>query len=188
MTLSYEEWCETEANYDWWEYVYADWIEKLGAMGITGVQIAFSGFYSQGDGAHFTGRVEVAKFLEAHGMHTEPLYAWFYLITRATEQPMHIVPRASHHAHENTVGYEVTEHPMDWCAVQDTPNAGILLDMSDAQIGDMWAALNADSICGDIFKRCQDYMRDIYRQLKEEYEYVTGEEAYQDWRERIADD
>lgn len=46
---------EDGLNYDWWEYVIDEWKEELKGMGFDNVDISFSGFSSQGDGASFTG-------------------------------------------------------------------------------------------------------------------------------------
>src|SRR6266516_6387233 len=48
---------------DWWQFVYEDWQTKLEENGFFAVTIYFSGFWSQGDGASFEGKVDVAKWL-----------------------------------------------------------------------------------------------------------------------------
>jgi hypothetical protein len=47
---------ETGMNYDWWDAVYEDAKTILATMGFHDVDISFSGFGCQGDGASFTGR------------------------------------------------------------------------------------------------------------------------------------
>jgi hypothetical protein len=49
---------------DWHEHVIDGFQEDLGEMGVGDVEVEYSGFYSQGDGASFTGKVEdMKKFL-----------------------------------------------------------------------------------------------------------------------------
>ena len=49
---------------DWYESTIECWTEKLEAMGFTSVDISFSGFSSQGDGASFTsGEMNIEKVL-----------------------------------------------------------------------------------------------------------------------------
>jgi hypothetical protein len=43
-------------DYDWWEHIYEEWTAALKEMGFDGIDIAFSGFSSQGDGASFTAK------------------------------------------------------------------------------------------------------------------------------------
>lgn len=45
-------------DYNWWDWVYAHWKEKLEALGFYDLEFSFSGFSSQGDGASFTGKME----------------------------------------------------------------------------------------------------------------------------------
>lgn len=49
----------------WWEEVEAAFVKELGEFGFEEAEIAFSGFWSQGDGASFTcNRIDVGLFLE----------------------------------------------------------------------------------------------------------------------------
>jgi hypothetical protein len=59
---------ECAVNYDWWDSVYEIWQGALEQIGFREPKINFSGFWSQGDGASFTARIDVeklAKFLAA---------------------------------------------------------------------------------------------------------------------------
>lgn len=51
-------------DYDWHEYVIESETEKLKALGYSDVEINFSGFWSQGDGASFTAKIDVHKWIE----------------------------------------------------------------------------------------------------------------------------
>lgn len=54
-----------EAGYDWWENVYEDWTRRLEELGFNDVEISFSGFSSQGDGASFTAKsIDVLQYLK----------------------------------------------------------------------------------------------------------------------------
>ena len=46
---------------DWWEYIFELWKKALDQIGFENAAIAFSGFWSQGDGASFTASVNVAE-------------------------------------------------------------------------------------------------------------------------------
>ncbi len=59
-------------SYDWWESIIEGFTEDLEEIGMTNVDCQFSGFYSQGDGASFTGRVsDNRKFLKSVGVTPE---------------------------------------------------------------------------------------------------------------------
>lgn len=52
---------EGQTMYDWWEYIFELWKKALDQIGFENAAIAFSGFWSQGDGASFTASVNVAE-------------------------------------------------------------------------------------------------------------------------------
>lgn len=55
------------ASYDWWEFVYEDFVNECSEQyGIEVTDMQFSGFSCQGDGASFTGKVDdIEKFVKA---------------------------------------------------------------------------------------------------------------------------
>lgn len=56
-------------GYDWWDPIIEGAVEDLEAIGMKDVDIEFNGFYSQGDGASFTGKVsDNKKFLTSLGI------------------------------------------------------------------------------------------------------------------------
>ena len=50
-----------QVDYDWYESELDYWKEKLDLIGFENAKIAFSGFYSQGDGASFTADINTEK-------------------------------------------------------------------------------------------------------------------------------
>lgn len=55
----------------WYTCVTEAWKDKLLELGYTDVDIQFNGFYSQGDGACFTGLIDILKWIEAHELQKE---------------------------------------------------------------------------------------------------------------------
>ena len=51
---------------NWDGFMLEEWTDKLKAMGYDKAEILYSGFGSQGDGACFTARVDIEKWLRAH--------------------------------------------------------------------------------------------------------------------------
>ena len=45
-------------SYDWWDPIIEGFAEEMEAIGMADIDCQFSGFYSQGDGASFTGKVK----------------------------------------------------------------------------------------------------------------------------------
>lgn len=56
-------------DYNWWDFIYDDFIAICGTIGITveRTDIFFRGFYSQGDGSGFTADIDLPVFWEAIG-------------------------------------------------------------------------------------------------------------------------
>ena len=60
----------------WYEPIIGDWTEELQQRGFENARILFSGFGSQGDGACFEARINMAAYLAAHHLKaTYPLLA-----------------------------------------------------------------------------------------------------------------
>lgn len=51
-------------DFDWYEPMFESFIEKLNEVGFYDVEIFFNGFYSQGDGASFDGKINALQFAE----------------------------------------------------------------------------------------------------------------------------
>jgi len=147
-----EKYANFNIEYDWYADTIDDQKTILETLGWTDTDIQFSGFWSQGDGASFTGawkyrpdwREALAKYApqdEAAKKFGEALAKYAPPYTEE-DTSFRIVRQSSHYSHENTVG-------------ADTP-------LSEA---DQAVFLDA----------ARDYMRHIYRTLETEYEYLSSE-------------
>jgi hypothetical protein len=148
-------------DHEWWDTTYEDAKLCLGFLGFSVDKIYFSGFWSQGDGACFTGswsvdRVKVAD-LKEHAPKDEELhrlaeiaskYANDYVLdAQLADDPyaMTIAGGQSRYNHENSVDIEVH--------------------------GDHGSTAE-EELC----EMARDCMRWIYNQLKAEYEWLTSDE------------
>ena len=153
--------------YDWWDPIYEDVMTIASLMGITIDKIAFSGFYSQGDGARFTGHytpVENAlDKVKEHAPTDESLHtiaAEFdriradFCLTKVNGCPIPaayyalISGSASNYCHENTMVIDV-----------------------DTEVGSLfWVLDNAgtcfDKIKTDLKSALRSYAKWIYKQIK----------------------
>jgi len=55
---------EGATDHGWHEYTIDMWKQALASIGIEDAEISFSGFWSQGDGASFTGKVDAEKLIK----------------------------------------------------------------------------------------------------------------------------
>jgi len=58
---------ELNTDYGWWDYTYDDFITICGCLGVTvdKKSMAFEGFYSQGDGSGFNAEVDSSRLLNS---------------------------------------------------------------------------------------------------------------------------
>jgi hypothetical protein len=161
---------------EWWDSTYEMFKEDMLAKGIEVDKIYFSGFYSQGDGACFEGRVcDWPVFLESLG-YTENLLHRF-----AKDTWSFSVSHSGHYYHENCTHFsEDMPNPDgesdDWfierfCIYNDPDDLRGKAELAVLRTFDYEAMTNQFT---EMFK---DSMRDLYRRLEEEYDYLTSDEA-----------
>jgi hypothetical protein len=148
---------ECAGSSDWFDFVYEEWAEKLGELGIdicTGnqdhpISIFFSGFYSQGDGAQFTGRVNLAEFLKAHKLASK----YRAYLNWAKDYGSCTIKSNGHYSHELCTSFDF-----------DSPDDGKAYDQHN----------EVESL---VIDTCRSYMKQIYKELETEWNSVTSEEA-----------
>lgn len=138
----------------WYSEIIREWEEKLGALGYENVDIQFSGFYSQGDGASFTAdSLDMRKFLTGK---YAPLVK--YLDEREDAIIGSVNRFSSHYVHCNTVKANLSEW---WTKTDMTPEHVKLL------------AELEESITEDV----RDMSKQIYKELETEYGMLTSDGA-----------
>lgn len=165
---------EREIDLDW---VIENETEDLEALGLENVEISFSGFWSQGDGASFTARVnDIPAFIKTIGVTDEILPKVLAAFEEAYE--MRIVRIDSRYFHENTVRFEIEE-------MDDTE----LILMSGFGIGDITVDLNETLEEIGLEKKASEWMKakckEIYRKLEKAYNEEFSEEAAEEWIDSI---
>lgn len=178
---------------NWYEYEYEHWADELAKMGydirdekwkdgkkydreiskwkLTGervsyteIQIAFSGFWSQGDGASFTGTVDVAKWIEYNHLYAKygrllKLFRSGIIETSATIKR----DKWGRYVHWNTTTLYIDWQYRNWRKITPVRVEELI-----------------EQISKDITENMQQLNRDIYNSLEKTYEYYTSEEAVRD--------
>lgn len=163
---------------DWWDCVYEQFKESMDGVGIEVHNMYFSGFWSQGDGACFEGRIyDWELFLKSAGYNNAAL------IKHAQENFGFSVEHRGFYYHENCTRF---------CSNLPLPRNDEDVDFIDSYSPHdrdslheaVWLTnLNTytedklESEFTDIFK---DYMRDLYKLLEKEHDYLTSDEAILD--------
>lgn len=168
INVEYGDWADSELEW---------WAEKLLTMGYDvyegrtnrngkkyrAINIAYSGFWSQGDGASYEGYIDIAKWIETH----EPVKFRRILKliqSEAIEITQANIKRTSaHYVHERSTSVYI-----DW-------NTGDSGSKEYLRIQEIMAQLESDII--------QDHVnlnREIYSDLEKCYEGMTSDESVRD--------
>lgn len=159
---------ERVSCFEWWDYIYDEWIDKLERLGIytSAPDIEFSGFGSQGDGASFIGRVVLREFMEAHDL-VRDNHPELYLSSvgfNADPRAEFIIrlSRDNHrYSHSNTVSLEWSLIECDrWC--DEYEYVEFLMEEAET----------------DIISQCRDYMDELYKDLEATYDCNQSEEGF----------
>jgi hypothetical protein len=161
---------EASTGFNWWQSVYEDWKTCLEEIGFTDPKFAFSGFWSQGDGASFTSGLDFEKLLawftkegprdplldlvsKVKQTRIEPRYQWLELAANYLSGE---VERISHHySHENTCRVSI-----DLDTRRDMPEVEKLVsDFRDA-----------------VEQLRKELSQSLYAALETEYEFRTSDE------------
>jgi hypothetical protein len=146
-------------NDDWYDSVYEDATECGKLIGIVIDKIYFSGFSSQGDGACFEGRYSyvkgAVKAIAGHAPQDKKLHAIAASLQETQRKAFYRLEAKVKHS-----GHYYHEH----CTSIETFN-GVTGD---------YATPEQDS---EITESLRDFMRWIYRQLENEWNYINSNES-----------
>ena len=162
---------------DWWDAVYDDFKADMDKVGIEVHRMYFSGFYSQGDGACFEGRVySWGDFLPSI-LRADPA-----LISLAEQAWSFRVEHRGHYYHENCTSFTSDMAcPSDYCYSEldefvhayspyktEIQNAVFLANLQEYDYDKLHEEFEAE------FK---SHMRDLYNRLEVEYDALTSDES-----------
>ena len=169
----YSKWTEYVVDYDWWEWTEERLRETLAPAGVRVTRILFSLSYSQGDYATFEGRINIDMWMEAT-KDGDQTYAEKY-------PAVHLAVRdygdyASATTYNRSCGARVN---FDGNVIGNTYPTGIFAGLEQ----EAWDDLVEEQFYSAGFEQAlQDYVDDIsrqlYRDLRDEYEHLTSEESF----------
>lgn len=169
----YLKWTEYTLDHEWWDYMQDRLKEDLAPAGVRIDRILFSLSYSQGDYATFEGRVDLAQWMEAT-KDGDQTYAEKYPALHLAIQDYG--DSASVSAWVRNCGARVN---FDQHVSGNTYPSGVFSALDQ----EAWDELVEEQL-GDagIEQALQDYVdnisRQLYRDLRDEYEHLTSEESF----------
>lgn len=165
---------------DWWDCVEENFKSDMDAIGVYVDKIHFSGFWSQGDGACFDGKVhDWPLFLTTLG------YSDAALIYAAENFDWDFTSKHSHYlySHHKSVSYDgelnlpddvddyyFADRYLEW-GPDDIRTATMMTNLSN---------YNARALQEEFMTVFENHMIDLYKQLGEEYDYLTSDESVLD--------
>ena len=148
---------DINTDHDWWECTYEMWKEDLHELGFYETDIRFSGFYSQGDGASFTGRVDVYNWIKKNDINGTYRRLLPFIGTVIDYSDSLKRDRWHDYVHENTTSLDINWY-ID--TNKDHPRIYALLDKLEEDIYLSHFKLNVE----------------IYRSLEREYDDMRSDE------------
>jgi hypothetical protein len=164
--------------YEWWDWVYEQAIEDGKALGFYIDDINFSGFWSQGDGAAWSGHIKIPEFIEAHITDEHPDYPRYFTLLQLLDEewaePRATVTSNSRSFNMNVYGFD---YYWDRADGDEELTRGIY---AGASVAELVEGIDADGLVIDLdqwmAEKARDFAKDIYKRLEEEYEHITSEE------------
>lgn len=151
---------DVNAHHEWWQWVYDDAANILEIMGVSDVEISFSGFWSQGDGACFTGKFQHnkgnVKALKAYAPKDKELASILTRINKIQSRAFYKLAGTI-----GTRGRYCHAYTMYIADIYHTEH-GYNYDIGEAE--------------SELLEAFQDMANWIYKRLENEYNYLTSDE------------
>lgn len=160
----------------WWDATYEMFKEDMASIGIEVDCMYFSGFWSQGDGACFEGSISHWDKFLASLEYTDPV-----LIQHFSNHASFSVKHRGHYYHENCTLFS---YDLPLPGLQEEEGFiftyGCGEELRDAVLLNVLSAYDHDELVEEFKEAFKDHMRDLYKRLEQEYDYLTSDEAVLD--------
>lgn len=181
------EWWASTQDHEWWDCTYANAKEDGKAKGFDIEDIRFSGFWSQGDGASWTGRVDLKQFLEHHLKEDNPDHHRYFVLQALLDEGwvetyVNVSMYGFHYVHSGQMRFDSTDFSavdrLDKDAEERLQADGPL---QRADIYQLWQGIEGEYLIEDlegwIIEEAREYADKIYADLEAEYDHLTSEES-----------
>lgn len=162
----YWKWTGYATEWEWWDCIYDNFKEDCALKGVRVDDINFSGFWSQGDGAAFAGKVYVYEWMEI--MKLDEQYPIAYLACKSD---------GSYVTLRKGGGYNMFSNLEEQLCYTEPEGLfeGLDVDEWHELVNEQFDAMSVES---EILTYCEDLAKDLYKSLRDEYDSLTSEEAF----------
>lgn len=175
---------------DWYEEIYAQYIgdKAIEAKGMLIDEIHYSGFYSQGDGASWTGRVNLDDFIQHHVKPDHPDAGRYTALLELMREDWIgsralIYTNSFMYVHSGGMRIEGVTITADIDA-DDNDSVFRKGIFQGAGINGVARAIDIESLVNDleewVLEEARSLADDIYIALRDEYEHYTSEETFKE--------
>lgn len=185
------EWyCEHAMHHEWWDDVYEQAKKDGEDKGFDIDDIRFSGFWSQGDGASWTGRVDMVQFLAANLDERSAWYGEDVILLALWEDRNQWIDRyitIQNHSYRYSHSGGMTIGDYSNHALELEPDDDAVLGhgaLAGASIYQLTQSFDYEQRitewCDEALTQARAYADEIYKKLREEYEDYTSDEIIAD--------
>lgn len=163
----YAEWQSYCMDDDSMEHIQEEFKEACLPLGIRVDYIGYSISHSQGDGAHFDGRIDVAKYMKTHKL--DEKYLALYL---AVQDDGSYINVSTTHRGSMQVN--------DWNMYPNqTAPSGVFSSLPQTDWEELIDSQSDEAELPEaVIKWCRELAHDLYINLRDEYEWRTSEESF----------
>lgn len=180
-------WFSETLDYEWWDCTYANAKEDGKEKGFDIEDIRFSGFWSQGDGASWTGRVDLKQFLEHHLKEDNPDHHRYFVLQALldedwVEKYVTIDRYGFHYVHSQTMREGgVSLSPLDGLDEDSEERLQADGPLQRANVYQLHVGIDTGALVDDLLKwiieEAREFADKIYADLETEHEHLTSEES-----------
>jgi len=178
---------EWATDYEWWDSVYEQAKEDGAEKGFEIDDIRFSGFWSQGDGAHWTGRINLIKFVEAHMEEDSPWFGEDIILLELWKEgwvDRFIQIHNRNYRYSHSGGMSIGDYPDNALYGIDEDDDAVLNEgvMQGANVYQLSRSLNdyetrINEWCDEALTQAKSFADDIYKNLEKEYDHYVSEQS-----------
>lgn len=192
---AHEKLVEWITDHEWWQYVYEQAKEDGLAKGFEISDIRFEGFWSQGDGAHWTGHVNMPEFVRLNLDERSANYASDVVLIELWENGwidrwLNIVNNSYRYYHSS--GMKISEYLNNELQdlEPDDDNDHNVLNKGPLQGASVWQLkesfpydieVRIGEWCDEALEHARKFADEIYVKLEEEYNGLISEESLNDF-------
>lgn len=180
-------WFSETLDYEWWQHTYQCAIEDGKEKGFDIEDIRFSGFWSQGDGASWTGRVDLKQFLEHHLKEDNPDHHRYFVLQALldegwVEKYVTIERIGFHYVHSEMMREGgVSLSALDELDEDSEERLQYDGPLQRANVYQLHVGIDTDALVDDllewIIEEAKDFANEIYKDLETEHDHLTSEES-----------